>query len=66
VEQFMNSPKSISDILRFKFGGVRGAGDLIANITSSVGIRPCESCKDRQKKLNQIISFSSGVTTSKG
>lgn len=62
----MDTPKSISDVLRFKFGSIRGAGDLIASITSSVGIRPCDSCKQRQQTLNQILPFPSGVTASKG
>jgi len=29
-------------------------GDLIAKLTSSVGIQPCEPCKRRQQMLNAI------------
>jgi hypothetical protein len=29
-------------------------GDLIAKLTSSVGIQPCEPCKRRQEMLNSI------------
>jgi hypothetical protein len=29
-------------------------GDLIAKLTSSVGIQPCEPCKRRQEMLNAI------------
>lgn len=29
-------------------------GDAIAKVTHAVGIEPCESCKERQKKLNEF------------
>ena len=29
-------------------------GDIIAKLTSSVGIEPCEPCKRRQERLNEI------------
>jgi hypothetical protein len=36
---------------------VQGLGDVIANITNSVGIAPCEDCKERQFKLNRLFNF---------
>ena len=38
-------------------GPARGVGDLIARATSAVGIKPCEGCKKRRKKLNQLVPF---------
>jgi len=35
----------------------RGAGDLIAGVTSALGIRPCRRCKRRQERLNRLIPF---------
>lgn len=39
---------------------MRGFGDMVAKVTSAVGIKPCESCKKRQEYLNNLIPF--GVT----
>jgi hypothetical protein len=43
---------------------IQGLGDVIANITNSVGIEPCEECKERQfsanratKKLIDLFNF---------
>lgn len=30
------------------------AGDLVARITSALGIPPCEKCKERQKAMNEV------------
>lgn len=38
-------------------GGMRGLGDLVAKVTSSVGIKPCASCKERQALLNRAVPF---------
>ena len=35
----------------------RGLGDTIAKVTSAVGIKPCGGCKERQKKLNELIPY---------
>jgi len=35
----------------------RGAGDVVARMTSAVGIKPCAPCKQRQAKLNRWWSF---------
>jgi len=36
---------------------IQGLGDVIANITNSVGIEPCQDCKDRQFRLNRLFNF---------
>jgi hypothetical protein len=36
---------------------VQGLGDVIANITNSVGIEPCQGCKERQFGLNRLFNF---------
>jgi hypothetical protein len=38
---------------------LRGLGDVVANVTSAVGIKPCGGCKQRQEKLNQLVPFGS-------
>jgi hypothetical protein len=35
----------------------QGLGDVIANITNSVGIEPCQGCKERQFGLNRLFNF---------
>jgi hypothetical protein len=35
----------------------QGLGDVIANITNSVGIDPCQGCKERQFGLNRLFNF---------
>lgn len=32
-------------------------GDIIASLTSKVGVKPCGGCKDRQEWLNQRYGF---------
>ncbi len=32
---------------------VRGVGDVVANVTKAVGVKPCGGCKGRQKKMNE-------------
>lgn len=34
---------------------IKGAGDIIANITKFAGIQPCEACKRRQEKWNKMF-----------
>jgi hypothetical protein len=36
---------------------IQGLGDVIANITNSVGIEPCQDCKERQFTLNRLFNF---------
>jgi orotate phosphoribosyltransferase len=35
----------------------RGIGDVIAKVTSAVGIKPCGGCKGRQRTLNRLFPF---------
>lgn len=35
----------------------RGLGDTIANITSAIGIEPCESCDKRKEFLNKVFPY---------
>lgn len=34
---------------------VRGAGDMIENVTSALGIKSCGGCKKRRDKFNQML-----------
>jgi hypothetical protein len=34
---------------------ITGAGDVIATITETVGIKPCAGCQKRQEKLNKLF-----------
>ena len=36
---------------------IQGLGDVIAAVTSAVGIEPCDGCKDRQFNLNRLFNF---------
>jgi hypothetical protein len=36
---------------------IQGLGDVVANLTSAVGIEPCEGCKERQFSLNRLFNF---------
>jgi len=36
---------------------MQGLGDVIANITNSVGIEPCQGCEERQFTLNRLFNF---------
>lgn len=33
----------------------QGLGDLVARVTSAVGIQPCEGCGERQQRLNEMF-----------
>jgi hypothetical protein len=34
-----------------------GLGDTIAKFTGLIGIKPCNACKRRQKKLNKMFPY---------
>lgn len=34
---------------------IKGAGDIVAAVTKFVGIQPCEACKRRQEKWNNMF-----------
>ena len=36
---------------------IQGLGDVVAAITSAVGIEPCVDCKERQFSLNRLFNF---------
>jgi hypothetical protein len=36
---------------------IQGLGDVVANLTSAVGIEPCQDCKERQFTLNRLFNF---------
>ena len=36
---------------------LRGIGDVVAAVTSAVGIQPCGGCKKRQEALNKLVPF---------
>lgn len=36
---------------------IKGLGDVVANITTSVGIEPCEGCNKRKEQLNRLFPF---------
>lgn len=36
---------------------VKGLGDVIAAVTTAIGIKPCEGCEKRQEKLNKLLPF---------
>lgn len=36
---------------------IQGLGDVIAAVTSAVGIEPCLDCKERQFSLNRLFNF---------
>ena len=37
--------------------GLTGLGDVVAKVTSAVGVKPCGKCKERQAKLNKLVPF---------
>jgi hypothetical protein len=43
-------------------GEISGAGDVVAALTSSLGIKPCGGCKERQEKLNKWFPFTNPDT----
>jgi len=36
---------------------IQGLGDVVAAVTSAIGIEPCDGCKDRQFALNRLFNF---------
>lgn len=34
-----------------------GLGDVIANITSAIGIEPCKGCEERKERLNHLFPW---------
>lgn len=36
---------------------MRGLGDVVAAVTTAVGIKPCGGCKQRQAFLNRVVPF---------
>ena len=34
---------------------IKGLGDVIANVTSAVGIESCDGCNKRKEKLNRLF-----------
>jgi hypothetical protein len=42
-------------------GPPRGVGDVIAKVTTAIGIKPCEPCKARQAALNRVLPFTTGA-----
>lgn len=45
---------------------IRGAGDVVAKITDSLGIPKCSACSRRQEFLNQHIPFPKFSEASQG
>lgn len=37
----------------------RGIGDVVAKVTTAFGIKPCEKCKETQKRWNEAMPFGS-------
>ena len=36
---------------------IKGLGDVVATITTAVGIEPCEGCNKRKDQLNRLFPF---------
>ncbi len=41
---------------------MRGLGDVVAAVTTAVGIKPCGKCKERQAALNRLVPFAGAET----
>lgn len=41
----------------------RGLGDTIAKLTTALGVKPCNGCKDRQQALNQLVPYTGEAGT---
>ena len=39
------------------FPSLRGLGDVVATVTTALGVKPCPPCKERQKTLNDAVPF---------
>jgi hypothetical protein len=35
----------------------KGLGDVIANVTTAIGIEPCDGCNRRKDQLNKLFPF---------
>ena len=44
----------------------RGLGDTIAKVTKKLGVKPCQGCKKRQKKLNEMVPYKRGSNEEAG
>lgn len=53
MDELKTLAKKLTENYRLHRQGV-GLGDVVATITSSVGIKPCGGCKRRQEWLNKI------------
>ena len=36
---------------------IQGLGDVVATVTSAVGIEPCQGCEERRFGLNRLFNF---------
>lgn len=43
----------------------KGLGDVIANITTAIGIEPCEGCNKRKDALNKLFPFKKPIELTK-
>jgi hypothetical protein len=39
------------------FPSLRGLGDVVATVTTALGVKPCPPCKERQKTWNDAVPF---------
>jgi hypothetical protein len=52
------TPEQIKErIEQFRKLRAEGLGDVIAQMTKAIGIKPCGSCEERRKLLNKLIKF---------
>ncbi len=42
--------------------GDQGLGDTIARGTKRVGIEPCDGCRNRQARLNELVPYKRSAT----
>ena len=42
---------------------MRGLGDMVAAVTSAIGVKPCESCKQRRDAFNLLVPFGQKETS---
>lgn len=50
----LEHPEAASE---FPETGMLGLGDLIAAGTTVLGMKPCEGCRKRQQRLNELVPF---------
>lgn len=55
VEQDDNAPRFSIPVpfLRQQIG----AGDVVANMTQAMGVKPCAPCEQRKRAMNQAVVF---------